>query len=125
MKRFGVILLLVLLLGVTFSKWLIITEFGINRNYIAKNLCENRNKPKSCCKGKCFLGKQLQHDEQDNNSNSTTKNTSLEIQLFWQHQPEVETSKMVVVTQSPSGQEPSFTNQLCVLSLIKPPGVCG
>jgi hypothetical protein len=36
-----------------------IVDYIINKEYIAKNLCVNRDKPKSCCKGKCHLVKQL------------------------------------------------------------------
>jgi hypothetical protein len=36
-----------------------IVDYLINKEYIAKNLCVNRDKPKSCCKGKCHLLKQL------------------------------------------------------------------
>jgi hypothetical protein len=36
-----------------------IVDYLINKDYIAKNLCVNRDKPKSCCKGKCHLVKQL------------------------------------------------------------------
>lgn len=31
----------------------------MNKEYIAKNLCENRNRPKSHCNGKCHLMKLL------------------------------------------------------------------
>ena len=34
-------------------------DYAINKEYIAKNLCENRNKPKLNCNGKCHLMKQL------------------------------------------------------------------
>ena len=49
------------------SKLIIVVNFQINREFIAKNLCVNRNKPKSCCKGKCELKKQL--DEEDKKEN--------------------------------------------------------
>jgi hypothetical protein len=34
-------------------------EYAVNKDYIAKNLCINRDKPKSCCAGKCHLKKEL------------------------------------------------------------------
>jgi hypothetical protein len=34
-------------------------EYALNKDYIAKNLCINRDKPKSCCAGKCHLKKEL------------------------------------------------------------------
>ena len=48
-------------------------EYALNKDYIAKNLCINRNKPKSCCQGKCHLKKQLAKSDE---SNDTAKNQS-------------------------------------------------
>jgi hypothetical protein len=47
----------------TFSKWCLIADFQVNRDYIAKNLCVNRFKPCCCCKGKCYLNKKMAADE--------------------------------------------------------------
>jgi hypothetical protein len=41
-----------------------IFDYLINKDYIAKNLCVNKDKPKSCCKGKCYLVKQLKKTSQ-------------------------------------------------------------
>ncbi|HEV9038211.1 MAG TPA: hypothetical protein VGQ51_16365 [Puia sp.] len=57
------ILFLLLTVAQTFSKWCLIAEFRINRDYIAQNLCVNRNKPSCCCKGKCYLNKKLAEDQ--------------------------------------------------------------
>ena len=51
------------MLGQTFSKGLIVLNFKVNQKAIAASLCENRNKPRSCCHGKCYLTKQLNKDE--------------------------------------------------------------
>ncbi len=37
----------------------IVVSFKINRDYIAENLCEKRDEPESCCKGSCYLEKEL------------------------------------------------------------------
>lgn len=52
-------------------------EYALNKEYIAKNLCINRNKPKSCCEGKCHLKKQLAKSDPANDSegNNNTKKT--------------------------------------------------
>lgn len=34
-------------------------EYAVFKDYIAKNLCINKDKPKSCCEGKCYLEKQV------------------------------------------------------------------
>ncbi len=47
-----------------------VIEYLFNREYIANNLCVNKDKPKSCCKGKCHLVKQL---NKTNNPNGNDK----------------------------------------------------
>ena len=56
------------MLGQTFSKSLIVLNFRMNQKTIAATLCENRTKPKTCCQGKCYLGKQLNKDEDSQNT---------------------------------------------------------
>jgi hypothetical protein len=57
------ILLLFVVTVQTFSKNFLVLGYEINKDFIAKNLCENRSKPCCCCKGKCFLGKKLAADD--------------------------------------------------------------
>src|SRR3569833_226910 len=53
---------IVALLGImlqTFSQVVIVAAYYAQKDYIAKNLCENRNKPQMHCDGKCCLKKKL------------------------------------------------------------------
>jgi hypothetical protein len=34
-------------------------EYSLFKNYIAENLCIKKNEANNCCKGKCYLDKQL------------------------------------------------------------------
>ena len=43
-------------------------EYAVFRDYIAKNLCINKDKPKSCCHGKCHLQEQLKKSADTNES---------------------------------------------------------
>jgi hypothetical protein len=43
----------------------IYVSFKINQDYIAKNLCENRAKPKMQCNGKCQLMKKLKQTDKE------------------------------------------------------------
>jgi hypothetical protein len=43
----------------------IYVSFKINQDYIAKNLCENRAKPKMQCNGKCQLMKKLKQADKE------------------------------------------------------------
>jgi hypothetical protein len=72
------------LLIIILSAYLIIPvmpviNYLINKDYIAKNLCVNKDKPKSCCKGKCHLVKQLQKTNQ--NTEKDPKNTGNKHQI--------------------------------------------
>ncbi|MFL5762301.1 MAG: hypothetical protein ACJ77K_00055 [Bacteroidia bacterium] len=63
------------------GKLIVIVDFGLNQEYIAKNLCENKAKPMMHCNGKCHLRKQLQkEDKKDNSPNSLREKH--EVQLF-------------------------------------------
>jgi hypothetical protein len=55
-----------------------IVDYLFNKEYIAKNLCINRDKPKSCCKGKCHLVKQLK--KTSSNTESENRDRSKRIQ---------------------------------------------
>lgn len=48
----------------TFSKSIIILNFYINRQVIAQQFCVNKDKPMMHCNGHCYLKKQLQNEQQ-------------------------------------------------------------
>jgi hypothetical protein len=54
-----------------FSKWLLVLDYTVNKNYIANTLCENRDKPKLHCNGKCQLAKKIAAEEDQNNKTSS------------------------------------------------------
>jgi hypothetical protein len=56
-----------------------VIDYLINKDYIAKNLCVNRDKPKSCCKGKCHMVKQLQKTNKSADNNSGNTNPKVQI----------------------------------------------
>ncbi|NLR56683.1 hypothetical protein HGH93_01125 [Chitinophaga polysaccharea] len=56
-----------------FSKSLIVVQFQVNQAFIAKELCENRNKPQMHCNGRCHLKKELDRDAQQEKNNNTGK----------------------------------------------------
>ena len=54
-----------------------LVDYALNKEYIAKNLCENRDKPKLNCNGKCHLMKQLKKAGADVPADgNTTKGSS-------------------------------------------------
>lgn len=50
-------------------------EYAVNREYISQNLCINRDKPRNCCHGKCYLEEQLKRTAEtpDSNTNNNKK----------------------------------------------------
>ncbi|MFL5740722.1 MAG: hypothetical protein ACJ75B_10930 [Flavisolibacter sp.] len=66
MKGIGILFLMSLILLQSFSKWVIIAEYQINKGYIASTQCINRNLPKMHCNGKCQMMKKLAEEEKKN-----------------------------------------------------------
>jgi hypothetical protein len=67
----------------TFSPWGTIAYFNLNREYIAKVLCENRDKPKLNCNGKCYLAKILKQQQDKQNKETTERVQNLPVlQLY-------------------------------------------
>lgn len=48
----------------TFSQWGTIAYYRINKDYITRVLCENRDKPQLHCEGHCYLAKKLKAQEE-------------------------------------------------------------
>ncbi len=70
-----------------FSQWGSVAYFQLNRAYIAKNLCVNKNKPKLNCNGQCYLAKQLKAtEEKETKSNSEKLEKMPEVVLYWNFQ---------------------------------------
>lgn len=69
LKYVALILVFLGLLVQSFNKLFIVLDFRLNRSYIARNLCVNRDKPQMHCNGKCHfmkVMKQEQKKDQDN-----------------------------------------------------------
>lgn len=56
----------------TFSTWLWVLDYQLNKEYIAKNLCVNKGKPQLHCNGKCQLFKKLAEEENNKTSGTTS-----------------------------------------------------
>lgn len=64
MKKIAAILLFLCISYQFVAKLGIIVWYNANIDYVAQELCENKDKPKLQCNGKCYLKKQL--DKVDN-----------------------------------------------------------
>jgi hypothetical protein len=75
--------LIVAILLHSMSSLVIVAGFQLNRNYISKNLCENRAKPKLHCNGKCHLMKELKKEDKTEKSNgSSSRENDFQSQYF-------------------------------------------
>ena len=64
MKQLVAISLILLLTWQTIFNAGFFVYWKVNQNFIAKTLCENKNKPQMHCNGKCYLYKQLKKAEE-------------------------------------------------------------
>ncbi|TDW99806.1 hypothetical protein [Dinghuibacter silviterrae] len=89
MLRNGTVFLLLLaFMASTFSKVVIVADFYVNQDYIAKNLCENRDKPMMHCCGRCQLRKRLAHQENQESNNPERRSENSNEVLFAEEQVE-------------------------------------
>ena len=99
MRIIAASIILLALLAQNFSRYLVVLQYDLNKNYIAQNLCENRNKPKCCCNGKCFLKKQLaKNDKEENSSNSNSKKDKSEVLLFAQERKQFNSNHLIDIS---------------------------
>lgn len=74
--------LLLAFIASTFSKAVIVADFYVNQDYIAKNLCENRGNPLMHCCGRCQLHKRLNKDANQEQNNPERRADNKEVIFF-------------------------------------------
>ena len=82
MKFILVAVLISLLFAQTFSKWMVVLEYQLNKDFIANALCINKAKPILKCKGKCQVMKKLAEEEQENSSTTNPIKTKVQEVVF-------------------------------------------
>ena len=80
------IILLLAFAASTFSKAVIVVDFYANQDYIAKTLCENRDKPMMHCCGRCQLRKRLNREASQDKENPERKAENKQEVLFIENQ---------------------------------------
>jgi len=67
------------------NQWSAVAYYRVNRDFIAKNLCVNRDKPMLNCNGQCYLAKKLKAaEEKELKSNSERLEKMPEVVLSFQ-----------------------------------------
>jgi hypothetical protein len=64
LQKLTAYLLILSILAAGFSRYVIYAGFALNKQYIANTLCENKDKPKLQCHGKCYLMKKVKQAEE-------------------------------------------------------------
>ncbi|MGZ4033428.1 MAG: hypothetical protein ACXVPU_10980 [Bacteroidia bacterium] len=83
MKQLFIILVITGILLQNFGNTSILIHYQLNKDYISKNLCENKNKPMMHCNGKCHLMKQLaEQSKKESNSPFQNLKEKFEVQYF-------------------------------------------
>jgi len=68
-KQLITVFMMVIWLCQLSGRYLVMFEFYLNQEYVAQNLCVNRDKPQLHCNGKCHLRKQLNEEEKRDQDN--------------------------------------------------------
>ena len=66
----------------TFNQVVIVAQYYANKDFIAKNLCENRDKPMMHCDGKCCLKKKLAQQSKEQLPSSRNQKSEQVVTLF-------------------------------------------
>ncbi len=54
------------------AKSIIFISFKSNQKQLAETVCENKNKPNSCCAAKCYLDKEIKKEEKRQSDSSSS-----------------------------------------------------
>ena len=120
MKLFVSIVMAGLLVFQTFNRAYFVIYYEINKEYIAKYLCENKDEPMSTCNGRCFLRDQLEKSSDTDGENENT------VIPTW-NQTEYDTPELLVFEPYNNDILKStgrYKNRLyggCYSSIFKPP----
>lgn len=82
MKFFISIFLISTILLQSLSSMITVVAYEINKEYITKTFCENKDKPSLHCDGKCHLMKQINELQKKENAPQNNIKEKMEMQLF-------------------------------------------
>ncbi len=90
------------MLGQTFSKCFLVLDYQWNKDYIAKWLCVNRDRPAMKCEGKCYLCKKLKADAKKDQENPERRmENRTELISYWTAWQLIHPASIAVRSQYP------------------------
>jgi hypothetical protein len=121
-KVVSILLIFAFLLQSTSQLW-IMAAFKINQDYIAANLCINRFDEIPVCKGSCYLEKQLNQDQKQQQKFPDLK--TKEINLFCQDNTTGLPTQVVILNNNISYPKfnTSFITSAYLRSVFRPPSL--
>jgi len=90
--------LLVALLSANFSRLFVYAGFELNKEYIATQLCENKDKPLLHCDGHCYFMKKVKQAQDKEKSNERQTQKSLFQEVFVKSSSSVKFFSQVIAT---------------------------
>jgi len=122
MKRWFAIILLAGVLTQSMSKLLVYVNYRVNENHITAHLCVNRDKPMSCCHGKCQLTKQLNKTE-DGTKGTTPQRVSIaDYVSFYSEATPLSISPLLIYTSLGFAHEADYSF-IAITYIAHPPTV--
>ncbi|WP_309333695.1 hypothetical protein [Mucilaginibacter sp.] len=122
-KRLTSIVLLIALIASSFQRYMVYAGFELNHDYIAKNLCINRNRPWMHCNGKCYFMRKIAEAQENEKKQDAKDNLSRLEVSFFQDAVTFEFFKLPEIKEIPAHQDNyrcNYTNQY-ISSLFRPP----
>lgn len=114
---------ILLILIQTFSKWAVVVEYNLNKNYIAKNLCINKAKPKLHCRGKCQMMKKLAEEEKQNSPADNTTRIKIHDLVFSDEINKPCLPLITYTTLSYNEEPPILKHEALLTSVFHPPAI--
>lgn len=123
MKFVLVPLLMLLILAQSFGKCFVVIEYNLNKNFIAKNLCVNKARPKMHCNGKCQMMKKLAEEENQNSTNNNSSKIKLQ-EVVLSNEMNIATLPAVAyITLSYNRERPVLKHISPASSIFHPPAL--
>jgi len=99
-----------------------ILDYYANYEYIATQLCENRDKPILDCNGKCYVAKEIEKDKKTNHQDTTVPEFKIDIYLANTFEIDIITSNFTsLIKRSKPIFKNSFTTDELLYTIFHPP----
>jgi len=112
-RGFAIVLLVMMVLNI-FRFEIPYIEYDIFKDYIAHNLCVNKDKKDNCCQGKCFLNKQIKLTNENNSANENNNSKK----LLNTEAKEFLSSHIIIPNAAEKTVSPQYFTEIFIISKI-------